>query len=193
MFATKFPSASLLTIVFAIFEAVADCTSKTAVLIDEELVPPTLLTIGDVAVPPKSPDNMTNPFTVKLASGVAVSTTWSTYSFVAFTLVYNDVLEALPALITSTLLVNNSLVLRSPEKFWLNVPVVLLNNVFTNWVVATLFDISSEDTVGATGIPVKTTDSIVLLVKVSIPANVDIVPEVGNVTVVLPCEIIVVL
>ena len=92
--AEKLPLASLFTIVLTVFVFVAAFTlvfkevildvldvilfetevilvSKLAIV--EELTPPTLLTVGELAVPPKSPDNCTIPFAeVDASDGAAV-------------------------------------------------------------------------------------------------------------------------
>jgi hypothetical protein len=87
--AEKFPLASLFTIVLTVFVFVAAFTlvfkavildvfdvtlldtvvilvSKLAIV--EELTPPTVFTVGELAVPPKSPVNCTIPFTAVDAS-----------------------------------------------------------------------------------------------------------------------------
>jgi len=87
--AEKFPLASLFTIVLAVFVAVAAFTLvfkevildvlevillDTVVILEskfvivDELTPPTLFTVGELAVPPKSPVNCTIPFTAIDAS-----------------------------------------------------------------------------------------------------------------------------
>ena len=55
--ALKLPLASLLTMVLAVFKFVAALANNSAVLIVVELDPPTVFTVGEVAVPPKSPAN----------------------------------------------------------------------------------------------------------------------------------------
>ena len=52
--AAKFPLPSLLTIVFAVLDDVAESTFDDTVVIVDELTPPTLFTVGNAAVPPKS-------------------------------------------------------------------------------------------------------------------------------------------
>ena len=87
--AEKFPLASLFTIVLAVFVFVAAFTLVfkevildvlevklfvTEVILEsklpivDELTPPTLFTVGELAVPPKSPVNCTIPFTAEDAS-----------------------------------------------------------------------------------------------------------------------------
>ena len=56
----------------------------------------------------------------------------------------------------------------------------------TNAAVATSVPVAASIGVGAVGAPVKVADSIVLLVNVSVPAKVAIVPVVGNVIFVSP-------
>ena len=85
--AEKLPLASLFTIVLIVLLAVAAVTelfnvvmllvaelilvSKLAIL--DALTPPTLLTVGELAVPPKSPANCINPFAeVDASDGAAV-------------------------------------------------------------------------------------------------------------------------
>ena len=69
--AIKFPLASLLTIVFGVFASVAALANNSAARMFAAVEPPTVFTVGDVAIPPKSPANWTLPFTVVEASGVA--------------------------------------------------------------------------------------------------------------------------
>ena len=66
----KPPLTSRLTIVFAVLDDVAEFTADATVVIVDELTPPTLLTVGASAVPPKSPANCNLPFTNAVASGV---------------------------------------------------------------------------------------------------------------------------
>ena len=81
--ALKFPTISLLTIVLLLLTSVAALAKMVAVLIVEELDPPTLLTVGEVAMPPKSPANCILPLTVGEASGVAALVVAFTNSVVA--------------------------------------------------------------------------------------------------------------
>ena len=67
--AAKAPLTSRLTIVFAVFDEVAEFTDDATVVIVDELTPPTLFTIGNSAEPPKSFVNCKIPFTVDVASG----------------------------------------------------------------------------------------------------------------------------
>ena len=76
--ALKFPFASRLTMVPAVFASVAALANSVAVLIVEELEPPTLLTVGAAAIPPKSPASCILPLAVVVASGVAVVIALST-------------------------------------------------------------------------------------------------------------------
>ena len=50
----KPPLLSLLTIVFGVLTDVAEFTDDATVVIVDELTPPTLFTVGNAAVPPKS-------------------------------------------------------------------------------------------------------------------------------------------
>ena len=59
--AAKPPLPSLLTIVFAVLEDVAEFTEEATVVIVDELTPPTLFTVGKSAVPVKSPVNFMIP------------------------------------------------------------------------------------------------------------------------------------
>ena len=73
----------VLVVIFAMFVAmsavlevilaVLDATLVGNVLIVEELTPPILFTVGKSAVPPKSFVNLSLPFTLEVASGVAVA------------------------------------------------------------------------------------------------------------------------
>ena len=63
----------------------------------------------------------------------------------------------------------------------------------TKAVVANCVLFVPAEAVGAVGTPVKITLAIVLLVKVSVPANVAMVPVVGNVISVIPVLVNVVL
>jgi hypothetical protein len=66
--AEKLPLPSLLTIVFDVFDDVAESTFDATVVMVEELTPPTVLTIGEAALPPKSPANCIIPFEIEVAS-----------------------------------------------------------------------------------------------------------------------------
>ena len=126
----KLPLSSLLTIVLDIlFEVILVAIFE----IVEELIPPTVFTIGAAAVPPKSPANCTIPFAAVVAS------------------VAEFVILAL-----------------------------------TKAAVAISVPIDASEGVGAMGVPVNLGDSIVLPIKVSVPAKVARVPVVGNVTFVSP-------
>ena len=57
--------------VLDVLSDVAESTFDDTVVIVDELTPPTLLTVGDAAVPPKSPANLIFPFAVVVASGIA--------------------------------------------------------------------------------------------------------------------------
>ena len=71
--AEKLPLASLFTIVLTVLLFVAAVTIVLIVLIVEELTPPTLFTVGKLAVPAKSPANCTIPFAeVDASNGTAV-------------------------------------------------------------------------------------------------------------------------
>lgn len=59
--------------VFAVILAVFDATLVGNVPIVVELTPPTEFTVGKSAVPPKSLVNLILPFTLAVASGVAVA------------------------------------------------------------------------------------------------------------------------
>ena len=83
--ALKLPFASLLTMVLFVAFSVAALAKIVAVLISVAVDPPTVATVGKVAVPAKSPANCTLPFTKLVASGVAVLIVPSTYVFIAFT------------------------------------------------------------------------------------------------------------
>ena len=102
--ALKFPFASRLTIVLTVFASVAAFANSVAVLIVDELEPPTLLTVGAAAMPVKSPASCILPLTVVVASGVAVVIALSTKSFTDLTVGYFTV--ELPSLITSLLLLD---------------------------------------------------------------------------------------
>ena len=123
-----------------VFASVAALANMVAVLIVVELEPPTVFTVGDVAIPPKSPANCTLPFTVLEASGVA-------------------------ALVVDV----------------------------TKAVVANCVLLVPAAAVGAVGIPVKFASTMVLLVIVSVPAKVAMVPVVGKVISVIPVLVKVVL
>ena len=75
--AAKFPLPSRLTIVFAVFDDVAEFTADATVVIVDELTPPTLFTVGKSAVPPKSFVNCNLPFTNVVASGVIEPVTFA--------------------------------------------------------------------------------------------------------------------
>ena len=75
--AAKPPLPSRLTIVFAVFDDVAESTLDATVVIVDELTPPTLFTVGDAAVPPKSPANCNLPFVIASASGVVEPVTFA--------------------------------------------------------------------------------------------------------------------
>ena len=66
----KPPLPSRLTIVFGVFDDVAEITDDATLVIVDELTPPTLFTVGNAAVPPKSFANCNLPFVVASASGV---------------------------------------------------------------------------------------------------------------------------
>ena len=55
--AAKLPLASLLTIVLTVFASVAVLAKIVAVLIAAAVEPPTVATVGEAAIPAKSPDN----------------------------------------------------------------------------------------------------------------------------------------
>ena len=65
--AAKSPLLSRLTIVIGVLVEVADNTDDAIVVIVDEITPPTLLTIGKSAVPPKSFANFNIPFSVVVA------------------------------------------------------------------------------------------------------------------------------
>ena len=54
-------------VILAVFEA----TAVGKVFIVEDETPPTVLTVGESALPPRSPDKLILPFTVLPASGYA--------------------------------------------------------------------------------------------------------------------------
>ena len=64
----KPPLLSLLTIVLGVLTDVAELTDDATVVIVDELTPPTLFTVGNSAVPPKSFANLKIPFVVAVAS-----------------------------------------------------------------------------------------------------------------------------
>ena len=66
--AAKLPEASLLTIVFTVLDGVAELIA-VAMVVDR--MPPTLLTVGKSAVPPKSLASFNLPFVLASASRVA--------------------------------------------------------------------------------------------------------------------------
>ena len=66
--ALKFPLKSLSTRVLGVLFEVAEATLELIVVIVEELTPPTLFTVGNSAVPPKSLVNFNIPFALELAS-----------------------------------------------------------------------------------------------------------------------------
>ena len=84
---------------------------------------------------------------------------------------------------------------KSPANWILPFTVLAASGValVTKAVVASWFVFVPAVAVGAVGTPVNETSTIVLLVKVSVPANVAIVPVVGNVTFVTPVLVNVVL
>ena len=100
--ALKFPLASLFTMVLAVFASVEALANNSAVCMVEELEPPTVFTIGDAAIPLKSPANCIFPLEVVVASGVAAVIAASTKSLTDFTVGY-FVLEV-PSAFTSVLL-----------------------------------------------------------------------------------------
>ena len=55
--ALKFPLPSRFTIVLGVFKFVAALANTSAVWIVEELDPPTVFTVGEAAIPDRSPDN----------------------------------------------------------------------------------------------------------------------------------------
>ena len=65
--ALKLPLPSLLTNVFTVLLEVAAATVVLIVAIVEEFTPPTVFTIGDSAVPPKSPASFIIPLSVAVA------------------------------------------------------------------------------------------------------------------------------
>ncbi len=65
--AAKLPLPSRLTIRFGVFSDVAELTDDATVVIVDDKTPPTLLTLGKSAVPPKSFDNFIIPFSVVVA------------------------------------------------------------------------------------------------------------------------------
>ena len=64
----KPPEPSRLTIVLGVLVEVAELTDDATVVIVDELTPPTLFTVGNSAVPPKSLVNFKIPFVVAVAS-----------------------------------------------------------------------------------------------------------------------------
>ena len=68
MFALKLPLPSLSTKVLGVLVEVAEATLELIVVIVEELTPPTLLTVGASAIPPKSPANFIIPLVLEDAS-----------------------------------------------------------------------------------------------------------------------------
>jgi hypothetical protein len=64
----KSPLPSRLTIVLGVLTDVAEFTFDATVVIVDELTPPTLFTVGNSAVPPKSLVNFKIPFVVAVAS-----------------------------------------------------------------------------------------------------------------------------
>ena len=76
-------------------------------------------------------------------------------------------------------------------------PPILLDELvileLTKAAVATSVPLAASVGVGAVGDPVKVGDTIVLYVKVSVPAKVAIIPDIGNVTFVAPVLVKVVL
>jgi len=72
----KSPLLSLLTIVFGVLSDVAESTFDATVVIVDEITPPTLLTVGKSAVPPKSLANFNLPFIVLLASATEAFVTY---------------------------------------------------------------------------------------------------------------------
>ena len=148
--ALKLPLPSLLTNVFTVLLEVAAATVVLIVAIVEEFTPPTVFTVGDSAVPPKSPASFIIPLSVAVAP-VAELDIWAR----------------------------------------------------TKAVVAICVSLASAAGVVAVGVPVKEGDeivgvsidgdTIVLLVKVSVPAKVAIVPVVGNIIFVTPVLVKVVL
>ena len=71
----KPPLTSLLTIVLGVLVEVAELTDDATVVIVDELTPPTLLTVGKSADPPKSFVSLIIPFTLDVASGGAAPPT----------------------------------------------------------------------------------------------------------------------
>lgn len=66
-------SNATISFVLVVILAVLEATNVGKVLIVEELIPPTVFTVGKSAVPPKSFVNLILPFTLAVASGVAVA------------------------------------------------------------------------------------------------------------------------
>ena len=64
----KPPLPSRLTIVFGVLSVVAESTLDATEVIVDESTPPTLFTVGNAAVPPKSFVNFKIPFVVAVAS-----------------------------------------------------------------------------------------------------------------------------
>ena len=64
----KSPLLSLLTIVLGVLVEVAELTAEATVVIVDDETPPTLFTVGNSAVPPKSLVNLKIPFVVAVAS-----------------------------------------------------------------------------------------------------------------------------
>ena len=62
-----------ISLVFVVILDVLEAIKVGNVPIVEELTPPTVLTVGKSAVPPKSFVNLIFPFTLAVASGVAVA------------------------------------------------------------------------------------------------------------------------
>ena len=81
--AEKFPEASLLIMVLAVFTFVAAIAKPVAVATFAAVAPPTVTTDGEVAVPERSPVNCTIPFVLLLASGKALVTAFATNAVVA--------------------------------------------------------------------------------------------------------------
>ena len=67
----KSPLPSLFTIVFGVLDDVAESTFDATVVIVDDTTPPTLFTVGNAAVPPKSLVSFIIPLTLDVASTAA--------------------------------------------------------------------------------------------------------------------------
>ena len=107
-FPVKFPAnapfASRLTMLFAKFEFVALLAKLTPATISSLVFPPTVITVGLAAVPPKSPANKILPLFVVVASAteLVIEPEASAKALAIYSVVASFVLLSLSACVTAT-------------------------------------------------------------------------------------------